>query len=127
VNVHWEVSLDDWNETFQNLLFIEWQVLIQNLIASNFILLFDKTTEFQSSGLFVLVLNINRVSPVRLYFSIVHKSFQQFKDINLKWLEVGSVNYCSFAEFWWLLALLWLRNLSQILSHSSQELNNVLM
>lgn len=64
MNVHWEVSLYDWNEAFQDLFLIEWQIFFQNLIACNLVLFFNKTSELQGSCLFVLVFNVNSSSPV---------------------------------------------------------------
>ena len=108
LDLHGEVSSNHWNEAFQNLFLVKRQIFLQCFIASDFVFFLDETTELQSASLLVFVFNCHTVSPVRSDFSIVNKTFQQFQDLDLVWLEASTINDDGLGIFWWFLAFLWL-------------------
>lgn len=57
----------------------------------------------------------------------MNKSSQQFQYLYLEWLEVSSIYNCGLCEFRWLLTFLWFWYFCQVLSHSCQKFNYILM
>lgn len=106
---------------------IERKVLLQTLIACYFILFLYETTEFQGSCLLVFILDVYTISPVGFNFAIVNACSKQFKNLYLEGLEISSIDDGCFIVFRWLLTFLGFTYSCQVLSHSCQEFDNILM